>query len=259
MTQKEILELQERRMTERVQQRVERSPVRRFTMIGGVLAAILAGFITMTVREIRSDARVELAAARKLQETSAEELGKAAREARKVSQRATAAEQILADIRAEAQRELQDLSQQTRSLRERLASAAENSLGITSDIRDEMAELTKRVLEISDVVETLAVESESSQLADSVSGIKSSAKDVEDSLDKYRTNIDRARQEASLIVYTVYLDDNVENRGKYATVFSSSGFSLGGYATGKDFTGDLLIDFSAIVYLTNAHGALHYR
>lgn len=201
MDEQDALELQRRRLLEDIRESVEKQPIRRYSWIGVVVAAVAGLLVTLTVRDLLSDARVQLAAARQVQEDTTKRLLDATQASTKLSATTEASIKKFEAVKTSVERRLQEVISQATSLRTSLAKESTSTLKISADLNTELKRLSKAVGELG--ARQTASASERKELETQLAAINQS-------LGQSSIEIEAASQAAELSAYSV----RVLNRSK---------------------------------------------
>ena len=201
MDEQDALELQRRRLLEDIRESVEKQLIRRYSWIGVVVAAVAGLLVTLTVRDLLSDARVQLAAARQVQEDTTKRLLDATQASTELSATTEASIKKFEAVKTSVERRLQEVISQATSLRTSLAKESTSTLKISADLNTELKRLSKAVGELG--ARQTASASERKELETQLAAINQS-------LGQSSIEIEAASQAAELSAYSV----RVLNRSK---------------------------------------------
>jgi len=217
MNEHDALELQRRRLVDEVRDSVEKQLLRRYSWAGAVVAAIAGLLVTLTVRDLLSDSRVELAAAQKVQEDTTTRLLDATEASTILSAKTEDSIEEFHAIKDSVEKRLQELSTQASSLRSSLSRESTSTLKISGDMNAKIQRLTKVVTNLSEKVAASDVERVS--LAETLGAI-------DRSLDKSADTIAAASRTAELSEYFVVIHPGMDGSHTLANDLRVEGFDV---------------------------------
>ena len=136
-------ELIELRLTERVRERVESDLKRRYMWLGIVALVFTSGTVTLIVNSFLLDARIKLETARSLQETTTQQLSKAAEKVTKFANDAKKIEQTIGAGARTAEDKFSDLANRADRLANQMSVFSKDSFRVSQELRREVASLSK--------------------------------------------------------------------------------------------------------------------
>jgi len=191
MNDEDILELQERRLTDHVRQSVEQSLKRRYSIVGVIVMVLLGGGGYLLVEKALLNTRLSLAESQTLDKFVRDRLANDMPEVEKLVAQFSAAEQQLAVYRKEAASITKELNQQLRE-------TTNKNLDYTQELRKGLADLSRVVSRLAasrPAPEVTEIEREINELD---KNLEDSARRIDESKAAFEQNFNRMKEQINI-------------------------------------------------------------